>query len=381
MMILSIAANGRDMAFSSDTGMAECLVVARKLGPGESPDNRAQFTSLRHRPEGFAHASSVAGGLLGGSQIRRIEDGPYGATLLMVGEALAGETITAPRDAEGESWGAVRLADYSLAQTAYALSQSRLWFPGVGSSFELKVAVLSDIGKRGRYHINIAGSTGPFTKAPPSPTATYPALWNHNAKRETRMVCTPDSQLRVRQGMEDKASDVWATASRPHLNLDFRFNSQPLATAFTEQASIGGRAWPNITFDDKRFDYAFMVWANSTLGLLCFWWRSNRQVAGRGSTTVSAVDSLPILDLRALTDGQLRTAEAIFNEFRDKELQPAYLADADANRALLDRRVLCDLLGFDEDTYTAVRRLAAKWCAEPSIHGGKKRPTDAQLVI
>ena len=111
VMILSIAANGRDMAFSSDTGMAECLVVARKLGPGESPDNRAHFTSLRHRPEGFAHASSVAGGLLGGSQIRRIEDGPYGGTLLMVGEALAGETITAPRDAEGESWGAVRIAE------------------------------------------------------------------------------------------------------------------------------------------------------------------------------------------------------------------------------------------------------------------------------
>ena len=381
VMILSIAANGRDMAFSSDTGMAECLVVARKLGPGESPDNRAHFTSLRHRPEGFAHASSVAGGLLGGSQIRRIEDGPYGGTLLMVGEALAGETITAPRDAEGESWGAVRLADYSLAQTAYALSQSRLWFPGVGSSFELKVAALSDIGKRGRYHINIAGSTGPFTKAPPSPTATYPALWNHNAKRETRMVCTPDSQLRVRQGMEDKASDVWATASRPHLNLDFTFGSQALAVAFTDSESIGGRVWPNVIFSDKRFDYAFLVWGNCTMGLLLYWWHSNRQQSSKASVTISTAESLPILDLRALTDGQLRTAEAIFNEFRDKELQPAYLADADANRALLDRRVLCDLLGFDEGTYTAVRRLAAKWCAEPSVHGGKARPRDAQLTI
>ena len=30
--------------------------------------------------------------------------------------------------------------------------------------------------------------------------------------------------------------------------------------------------------------------------------------------------------------------------------------------AILDRRVICDLLGFDEATYVAVRRLAAKWC-------------------
>ena len=74
-------------------------------------------------------------------------------------------------------------------------------------------------------------------------------------------------------------------------------------------------------------------------------------------------------------------AETIFDEFRDKDLLPAYLADADPNRALLDRRVICDLLGFDEDIYQAVRRLSAKWCAEPSVHGGKKRPKGAKLVV
>ena len=87
-----------------------------------------------------------------------------------------------------------------------------------------------------------------------------------------------------------------------------------------------------------------------------------------------------MLDFRALSDEQLATAQTIFDEFRDKELKPAYLADADPNRALLDRHVVCDILGFDEDVYLAVRRLAAKWCAEPSVHGGKPRPKDAKLV-
>ena len=81
------------------------------------------------------------------------------------------------------------------------------------------------------------------------------------------------------------------------------------------------------------------------------------------------VESLPVLDLRALSDEQQRISEGIFNELRDMELKPAYLADADPNRALLDRRIVCDLLGFDEETYVGVRRLAAKWCAEPSVHG------------
>ena len=74
-------------------------------------------------------------------------------------------------------------------------------------------------------------------------------------------------------------------------------------------------------------------------------------------------------------------AEALAYEFRDKELKPAYLVDGDANRALLDKRVVCNLLGFDENVYVAVRHLAAKWCAEPSVHGGKARPKAAQLVI
>ena len=74
-------------------------------------------------------------------------------------------------------------------------------------------------------------------------------------------------------------------------------------------------------------------------------------------------------------------SKMIFEEFRDKDLKPAYLAEADPNRARLDRRVICDLLGFDEKIYEAVRRLSAKWCAEPSVHGGEKRPEGASLVI
>ena len=172
--------------------------------------------------------------------------------------------------------------------------------------------------------------------------------------------------------MENRADEVWATASRAHLTLDFRFNSQPLAAAFTERASIGGRGWSNVIFDDKRYDCVLALWGNCTLGLLSFWWHSSRQQPGRGIIAIRAAESLPALDFRVLTDEQLATTQAIFEEFREKELQPAYLADVDENRALLDRRVVCDLLRFDDGVYRAVRLLAAKWCAEPSVHGGKR---------
>ena len=247
---------------------------------------------------------------------------------------------------------------------------------------DVPITRLGAIGQLGVHDslLTMASHGGPFVKEPPSPTATFPVLYNHHARRETRLVCQPDAQLRARRGGETRALQLWATAGRAHLNRDFTFGSQALAVAFTESETLGGRVWPNIGFADRRFDCAFTLWGNSTLGLLAYWWHSSRQQSSKASMTRLVIPNLPVLDLRALTDRQLDTAQAIFDEFRSLELRPAYLADADDNRALLDRRVLCDLLGFDNAVYRAVRRLAAKWCAEPSVHGGKRRPVGAGLV-
>ena len=89
------------------------------------------------------------------------------------------------------------------------------------------------------------------------------------------MVCVPDSQLLVRPGMERKAAArLWEVLRAAHITQEFRFTSQPLAVALTDRESIGGRAWPNVIFSDARYDSAFALWCNSTLGLLLFWWQS-----------------------------------------------------------------------------------------------------------
>ena len=81
-----------------------------------------------------------------------------------------------------------------------------------------------------------------------------------------------------------------------------------------------------------------------------------------------------VLMLRALTGDQLVSAKDIFDDLRDRALLSAYLADAAHNRALLDKRVICDLLGFDLNIYEAVRLLGARWRAEPSVLGCKRSP-------
>lgn len=379
-------ANGKDMCFSSDTGIAECLVVARKLKNSRRvQQGRATFTSLRQRPQNLPQASAIAQRLCAITGVRDIANGPYGGTSIKVGVEPIGQALQVPHG----TWNAVRVSDITVSQVAHALTNSQLWSPREAQPLPLSVTTLSSIGRRGLVHRDIDGPTprkgsvprGPFDKLPPSPTSTYPCLWNHDAKKETRMICEPDSQLEVRVGQEKKSDEVWATASRSHLNLDFRFNSQPLSAAFTERASIGGTAWPNVIFDDSRFDYAFTVWGNSTLGLLLFWWHSNRQQHGRGRISIKSAESLPILDFRKLSEKQLTTAKTIFDDFRELELKAAYLADVDRTRDLLDWAVICDLLGFEESVYLAVRDIARKWCAEPSVHGGKKRPPEVDPVI
>ena len=374
LKIVSLAATGAGMSFSADTGMAECLVVARKRSGDTSDGSRRNtFVSLAQRPRGFAAAATISRKIAGLRGARPLEDGPYGGTPVEIGEDGIGEIMNAA-SGSGAPWNAVRIQDFSVAQTADALSRSSLWLPGIAHPTPLATTRLADLGRRGWHHMNIASRLGPYARRRPSPTSTYPALWNHHAKRESRLVVEPDSQLQVRPGMEARAMEAWGTASHLHFNLDFRLNSQPLAACWTDRETVGGRAWPTVSVFDSARAEALLLWANTTLGLLLFYWTGNRQQGGRAILTGTSLAEMPVLDVRALDASRLEGARLIFDEFRDLDLQPAYLADTDPNRALLDRRVVCDLLGFDEDTFRGVRRLAAKWCAEPSVHGGKKRP-------
>ena len=383
VQVISIADVKDRMSFSSDTGIAECLVIGRKTESESQGNGRGTFVSMKTRLRDFAQVFAGSQSLVHSDGPRQLEIGPFGGSISFCGAQEIAEAIDAPTTDYEAGWGAARLGDASLAQTAHVLSRGNLWLPAMPNPLPIPISSLRDIGKRGLDSQLFVSSAhkGPFMKSNPSRTATYPSLWNHDAKNETRIVCEPDSQLIVNNGMEKEAGILWETVSRVHINSEFTFGSQALAVAYTEQPSAGGRVWPNVKFGDSSFDYTFVIWSNSTLGLLSTWWLSSRQQSSKATLKITVVPNLPILDLRALSDRQHAAAKGFFNDFQDKELLPAYIADSDHNRALLDEFVICDLLGFDKEIYEGVRRLAAKWCAEPSVHGGKPRPKGAELAL
>ncbi len=186
------------------------------------------------------------------------------------------------------------------------------------------------------------------------------------------MVVGPDSEGRVMPGREERAAEIWDTRSHAHYNADFRFNSQPLSVAFTDTLTIGGRAWKNLRFGQKSEEVAHTLWGNSTLGLLCYWWHASRQQAGRGSMPITAIRSMPTLDITKLTRAQLDAAEEIFDDMRDAQFLPANEAYRDNSRKELDHRVLIDMLNLPPTVLEPLDLLRLKWCSEPSVHGGKR---------
>ena len=188
------------------------------------------------------------------------------------------------------------------------------------------------------------------------------------------MIVMPDSAGEVRPGCGDRAVDVWQrTASRLHFSLDFQINSQPQAACLTPGLSIGGRAWPNFLCVDRRWETPLVIWANSTLGFISFWWIGTRQQQGRAILTISKLPALTVLDPRSLTAQQLDRADEILERFRDRTMLPANEAWRDDVRQALDRAVLVELLELPEDVLEPLALLRHQWCAEPSVHGGRAR--------
>ena len=374
LAVLTVAAYGQtDRAFSADTGMAEALVVATKKRDGREGCRETLFINLRCRPRSLAEAFEIA------RAVSRISPQTRQGRLCVGDRETIGTYIRAPL---GQG-GCASLRETTLADAALGLIEKTLRLPQ-GYSTSFPATRLEAIGKKGLLHRDISGKTsngaprGPFEIIPIQGVPQYPVLWGHDAERERSLIVPPDSEGEVRPGCDDRAVSVWKrTASQLHFNLDFQINSQSLTACLTPAKAIGGRAWPNFIPEQDEWTLPLVLWSNTTLGLLAFWWVGTRQQQGRACLTITQLPRLTVLDPRSLSQEQLTQAESIFDQFKEKEFLPANEAYRDDARQALDRAVLVDLLRLPEAALEPLAILRDQWCAEPSVHGGKKTRIDA----
>lgn len=181
----------------------------------------------------------------------------------------------------------------------------------------------------------------------------------------------PDTQGTVRSGMREQAVRTWErTASRLHSNRDFQLNSQSLAMCVTLEETLGGTAWPNFLPHQEQWTWPLLLWANSTLGLMMFWWTGTRQQQGRARMTITRLPDMMILDARCLSASHLQQYRAVCDEFRNRSLLPANEAYRDPVRKDLDA-ALWHIMDLPDALLSNLDLLRNQWCAEPSVHGGK----------
>ncbi|MDD9982383.1 MAG: hypothetical protein OXU81_13675 [Gammaproteobacteria bacterium] len=354
--VVSIATAGTTArSFSADTGMAECLVLATraKSARSRSAVPPVRYANLDRRPRTLLEAHESAKRIRAGSSIK----GNF-------------------RDS-----GAAGIQDPDLSDVLTALRAGRLDFPRLARARRVPITTMEHLAERGLYHMDIngAGGRGAFEiqDGLGRGVPTYPVLWSHDAERERGLVVKPDSRGVVRPGMRSQAKDTWAaTASRLHHNVDFQINSQSLAACLTEHPCIGGRAWPNLLPRSKRYEVPLLLWSNTTLGLMAYWWCGVRQQMGRASVKITAVPDLPTLDARALSKKQLRQLDHVLVDFDGSAFLPANEAYRDDVRKELDARVL-GVLGLSGRVLDSLDLVRSKWCSEPSVHGGKHTRPDA----
>jgi hypothetical protein len=395
IITISIASSDADSAFSADTGMAECMVIGTK---SSLPSERLISVSLHRRPNSTLEGAELARSILdlaSKQSIRRIEDGPVGGSEIMIGGEKIGEVVTAP--ISPDPWPLSRIRDHGVAQSAFQLGLKCIWLPGsLAPQLEgAPVCPLGALGEEGPYHLDVSGAAasggaprGPFeiklTSHPES--VTFPVMKAHNEARERFLELSPDaegiirtsSDPKVKAIIDQRANTIWESRTRLHFATDVQFNSNALVACLTTRAAIGGRAWPSFLVKDRAFEKAIALWFNSTLGILSFWWSSNKTQDGRGSVTTTRLREMISIDPRGFSDEKLSSIEQFFDSFKHRSLMDIHECDLDDARADLDVFVITKMLGLGEQSDAAIEGLSllrSKLVLEPSIRGARRSKT------
>lgn len=381
ILVVSIAhSEAGQTSFSADTSIGEVLIIATKNSKKNKDQLTVDYVNLFSRPESIMEAFVVAQSIS-----QRDTDRTFGT--IEIGDGV--EVANYVKSTKGFV-GAVGIVDTEIVSMMLDLENGELVLPRLDQIFKLPVTALGDIAERGLYYRDIYGPEslkdgtprGPFDVNPLSSTRvpSFPMLWAHDAKRETKLIVEPDHEGTIRDGQRLRANSIWNKfAGRLCFNNDFGLGSQPLAACLISVDALSGLAWTGIKCHEDKYNLPIVLWANSTIGLMTFWWNGSRQQGGRARLSIKKFPFFPVLDGRKLSLEKQQKIDKFFEEIRSQDLLPANEAFCDPVRQRIDRFLLIEILELPDEVLASLDLIRMKWCCEPSVHGGKKtRPSSPQ---
>ena len=135
-----------------------------------------------------------------------------------------------------------------------------------------------------------------------------------------------------------------------------------MVVMYTQEKALGGTQVPTINVEEK-YEKAFTVWSNSTLGILCFWAHVPKQQLGRSKATKLGMVDMPILDFSKLNIAQINKFNNVFDEFMHEPFGKIMNLNIDKVRHNIDEKVM-EILGLGDVQLDSLRQLLA---CEPSL--------------
>ncbi len=380
LAVTSGKALGRD-ALSADTGMEEMLLVAtrRRLDQRRSP-SPIKCVTLFSPPNRIGEAGEIARAI---SSTMESFSGVGTSKPLIVGEDELGQVVVFEPNTPRGSWSPLGVSHAELALAAEALINGEVKYIDNNSySFGIEMGRVEDVFEVGPTHHLIGHIQGTepigafeihkITK-PKDAIGADRSLWHADSKTQRTLVVLPTHKgvAVANVGSEKDREKMRKRISTTFYARNMRWTSQCLLVASTKRPALGGRSWTTLDHRDKRVLKAFVLWANSTFGMVTHWTQGQRTHSGRSTSQVGAIKITPCPQLDFLNDDQLEQAVAAFDRLAVPNLLPACQAHVDSTRAQIDRAVIqmLSLPAHAEDTISQLRFL---WCSEPSVHGFNK---------
>ena len=365
----------RSMSF--DTSIAEILLVARKLGEGESPTGRGVFVNLWRAPYRETDALALVKTIntVSAHPALRADGPPVGGSPLIIGGEQWGEILDGPLE-EGP-WKAARWKHGATGQYAAALGRGELWaYDGAGVVGNIPVTAMREVCNVGPQDRQIVGSLGAFDGYHGwNEHAQFHALWSLDSDIHQGIAAEPNAWL-VPNLTRDHTR-IWEQSGTLHVTPTIRYDSQRIMATRTDIRALGVNTWFTLNILERdptiraRREIALLIWCNSTLGMLLQANQANIAQQGRGLGNKGMLETLMTLDVRALQPWQLEEAQLLWRDFRGRGFESFHKCAVDENRIELDERLVRDVLGLGEDAVASVARLRTFLASEPSIHGSK----------
>ena len=353
-------------SFSFGTKIREIILLAEKKKENiiVKKESRIKLIRLNETPKSRLLAVEI-GKIIRQSYSKRLES-DFGSTELLLGSTVIGSILDCPSDGNGE-WSLNSAKNTQLASLANNIMDNT--YDKMPITRIEKPANLDDdstgLGSIKKIHRDIADNRNlveinpraPFILKNYSKISKFTSLWKNDHRTQRKLIIEPTNSLDVKpNATKIRVDNRWNTRTCVFINNNSAYNSQRLIAAYTKKKHLGGSAWVNVSLP-KKYEKAFVIWCNSTFGIILYWFVSGSQQSGRGRMGVTAFREFPVLNLDQLSEKQIDDLSTLFDEVCHQELKPLNCAADDEIRKKIDSRIL-EILGMKiplTDIYNGIK--------------------------